>query len=201
MPSEKNKAVVRRLLAGVLAKGNEDVRREIFSADTIGIHTPGGKLVRRGQPERWWAAFPDLTQTIDMLIGEGDLVMARWTLSGTHLGELRHPLWGAIPPTGKHGTWSGVNIYRLVDGKIVETWLHRDDLSLLQQLGVTAGESPGNPAIRHHPRRADASPERLREVLGSISLTGPVPSWRFLDDDEEDEEPREQDRSGSNAGQ
>jgi hypothetical protein len=43
------------------------------------------------------------------------------------------------------------------------------------------------PGIYHHPRSPNASPERLKELLGSIKLTGPVPSGKFLDDDEEDD--------------
>jgi hypothetical protein len=43
------------------------------------------------------------------------------------------------------------------------------------------------PGIYHHPRSPLASPERLQELLGSIKLTGPVPSGKFLDEDEDDD--------------
>ena len=56
---------------------------------------------------------------------------ARWTAVGTHLGR-----WGSIEPTGKAVTFSGVNIYRLRAGKVVEISNHRDDLGLLQQVGA-----------------------------------------------------------------
>lgn len=47
------------------------------------------------------------------------------------------------------------------------------------------------PGIYHHPRSPDASPERLRQILGSIKLTGPVPPVDFFDDEEEEEELRQ----------
>ena len=66
------------------------------------------------------------------MLGEGDLVAARWTASGTHSGD-----WGDVAPTGKHVTFSGVNIFRFGDnGKVIEIWNHRDDLGLREQLGV-----------------------------------------------------------------
>jgi len=76
-------------------------------------------------------AFPDVHFTIEDQIAEGDRVVTRWTARGTHQG----PLVG-IPPTSKQVTMSGIAIYRLVDGKIVEQWGVNDMLGLLQQLGV-----------------------------------------------------------------
>jgi len=66
-------------------------------------------------------------------------VAARWTTTGTHTGA-----WGTVEPTGKRATFSGVNIFRIEDGKITEIWNHRDDLGLMQQLGVPvyAGSAP-----------------------------------------------------------
>lgn len=66
------------------------------------------------------------------MLGDGDLVAARWTASGTHSGA-----WGDVAPTGRRATFYGVNIFRFGDdGKVVEIWNHRDDLGLTEQLGV-----------------------------------------------------------------
>ena len=65
------------------------------------------------------------------MIAKGDKVVVRWTLHGTHTGEF----WG-VPPTHKVITYSGINIWRLRDGKIVEEWGSMDMLSVLQQLGL-----------------------------------------------------------------
>jgi predicted ester cyclase len=86
------------------------------------------------------ATARDLRWRIDLVIGERDLVAARWTASGTHTGK-----WGDVAPTGKLAEFSGVNIFRFGDdGKVMEIWNHRDDLGLREQLGtaVLAG-APG----------------------------------------------------------
>jgi steroid delta-isomerase-like uncharacterized protein len=77
------------------------------------------------------AAFADLHYTIDDQLADGDKVATRWTMRGTHTGELM-----GIPATGKAVTVSGIQIERIVDGKIVEHWRKSDDLGLMQQLGV-----------------------------------------------------------------
>ena len=65
------------------------------------------------------------------MLAEDDLVAARWTASGTHTGR-----WGDVEPTGRTATFSGVNIFRFANGKVVEIWNHRDDLGLREQLGA-----------------------------------------------------------------
>ncbi|MGZ4316423.1 MAG: ester cyclase, partial [Gaiellaceae bacterium] len=77
-------------------------------------------------------AFPDIAWRVDLVLGDGDLVAARWTASGTHSGA-----WGDVAPTGRRATFSGVNIFRFGDdGKVIEIWNHRDDLGLMEQLGA-----------------------------------------------------------------
>jgi predicted ester cyclase len=89
---------------------------------------PGQALIA----EQFRRAFPDLEWRVDLLLGDGNRVAARWTASGTHSGA-----WGDVPPTGTHVTFSGVNIFRFGDsGKVAEIWNHRDDLALRDQLGV-----------------------------------------------------------------
>ena len=85
------------------------------------------------------AAFPDVRFDVEIVIAEGDYVAARWTASGTHRGA-----WGDVEPTGRSVTFSGVNIFRLENGRVAELWNHRDDLGLQQQLGVAvfAGAPP-----------------------------------------------------------
>jgi steroid delta-isomerase-like uncharacterized protein len=69
--------------------------------------------------------------TIDEMIAEGDRVMVRWTFHGTHQGEFH-----SLPSTYKQATYSGINIFRIADGKIAEVWDIFDRLWLWQQLGV-----------------------------------------------------------------
>ena len=69
--------------------------------------------------------------TVDELIAENDRVMVRWTFHGTHQGE-----FSGVPPTHKPVTYSGINIFRIADGKIAEVWDLYDRLWMWQQLGV-----------------------------------------------------------------
>jgi predicted ester cyclase len=76
-------------------------------------------------------AFPDHRIDIVDMVAEGDKVVMRITFSGTHQGS-----YMGIAPTGKHFTMELINITRVVNGKAVEHWGVRDDLGMLQQLGV-----------------------------------------------------------------
>jgi steroid delta-isomerase-like uncharacterized protein len=77
------------------------------------------------------AAFPDLQVTVEDQIAEGDKVVTRYTMRGTHQGAFM-----GLPPTGKHVTVSGIQIERVVQGQIVEHWRKSDDLGMMQQLGA-----------------------------------------------------------------
>ncbi len=77
------------------------------------------------------AAFPGYQLTTENMFADGDKVVVRATLHGTHNG----PLMG-IPPTGKQVTMPFIGIYRLAGGKIVQHWIQADMLGLLQQTGA-----------------------------------------------------------------
>jgi len=136
MSLEENKALVRRFSEEVWGKGNVDVVYDIFEADYVrhdlrpGNPLPGPEGQKRIALD-FRAAFPDVQMSVDLVVAEGDMVVMRWTAEGTHTGA-----WGKIPPTGKRAAFSGVNIFRIRDGKVVELWNHRDDLGLIQQLGA-----------------------------------------------------------------
>jgi predicted ester cyclase len=77
------------------------------------------------------SAFPDAEFTIEDVLADGDKVVMRNTFSGTHRG----PFMG-IAPTGRRVSQEQIHIVRVASGQVVEHWAVRDDLSLLQQLGV-----------------------------------------------------------------
>jgi steroid delta-isomerase-like uncharacterized protein len=81
-----------------------------------------GRLIR---------AFPDLHITVEDLIAEGDKVVSRNTVTGTHQGE-----YMGIPPTGKSITYNEIFIMRFAGGRIAETWGVVDVLSQMRQLGA-----------------------------------------------------------------
>jgi steroid delta-isomerase-like uncharacterized protein len=76
-------------------------------------------------------AYPDLHITVEDLIEEGDRVVSRNTVTGTHQGE-----YMGLPPTGKSVTYNEIFIFRFVNGRVAETWGVADVLSLMKQLGV-----------------------------------------------------------------
>ena len=135
MSVEENKAQTRRAIEEFWNQGKMELLDEFFAPNYVN-HDPTHPDVSDLEGYKQWAitsrnAFPDLNVTIDDLIAEGDKVVTRWTLRGTHKGEL-----GKIPATGNQVTITGITISRIVDGKNVESWWSSDDLGFLQQLGV-----------------------------------------------------------------
>jgi predicted ester cyclase len=144
LPTESNKALWKAFFREVWGRGNLDFADSVFDPNYVRHDLrPGSSLAGpEGQKKiasDFRTAFPDLTVTIDLLFGEAEMVVARWTMSGTHTG-----LWGNVAPTGRRATFSGVNIVRFSKGKVVELWNHRDDLGLVQQIGafIYAGTTP-----------------------------------------------------------
>ena len=121
MSIEENKAVVRRFFEELLSTDNFAVADEILS--------PGFRFYFAGSPE----PFPDRRILVEDMIAEGDKVSARFTMHGTHKGELR-----GIAPTGTEVTMTGIDMIRLADGKMVEDQVEVDQLGMMQQLGVIA---------------------------------------------------------------
>jgi steroid delta-isomerase-like uncharacterized protein len=78
-------------------------------------------------------AFPDAHFTIDQEVQEGDTAVTRWTVSGTHKGDLP-----TLPASGKTFSVTGITVARLKDGKFVESWNNWDALGMMQQLGSTS---------------------------------------------------------------
>jgi steroid delta-isomerase-like uncharacterized protein len=78
-----------------------------------------------------FSAFPDNQFTIDDMVVEGDKVAIRYTMTGTHKGEIM-----GVPPTNKKVKIWMIQIDRIADGKLVEGWLRSDTLGFMQQLGV-----------------------------------------------------------------
>ena len=129
---EENKALLYRFFEE-LNKGNFTVWDELCTPGYI-YHGTAGDMTREQSKDHaasLLAAFPDLNGAIDDVIAEGDRVVARYTVRGTHQG-----VYGGLPPTGKQITLKGIEIDKLADGKFIETWTVTDTFGLLQQLGV-----------------------------------------------------------------
>jgi steroid delta-isomerase-like uncharacterized protein len=133
---EHNKAIVRRYFA---AWADPDVERAIASLDGL-IHPEfvdhaayeGQARGIEGVREfwrKWRTAFPDFTVVVHDTIAEGDRVVTRWSMEGTHLGNYEN-----LAPTGKRIGHSAISIDRVQDGLITEEWIEFDLYSLMQQL-------------------------------------------------------------------
>ena len=128
-----NRALVRRFIEDFWAGGDLS-RVEEFLAPAYVEHNllPGQEPGLEGYKRRYLAlraAFPDVRITIDDLLAEGDRVMARVSIEGTHLG----PFLGQ-PASGRIVCMAAINVYRITDGRIVERWGMQDLHGLLRQI-------------------------------------------------------------------
>lgn len=138
MSTETNKNIIRRLNEEVWERGNLAIVDELCASDAI-FHTNDPLTPDYGSGPKalkqiftlYRAAFPDTKVTLDDLIAEEDRVVTRWTARGTHKGDLL-----GTAPTNKQVTVTGMDIYRIVDGKIKENWGNWDTMGMMQQLGI-----------------------------------------------------------------
>jgi steroid delta-isomerase-like uncharacterized protein len=135
MSQDEIKSIVRYAIEEFLNKGNMTVADELFATHFIN-HSPslGTTPDREGLKQYITVVrtiMPDCHFTVEDLIAEGDKVVCRMTVHGTHSGEIM-----GIPPTGKALTTTATTILRLEGGKVVERWNNTDDLGLLQQIGI-----------------------------------------------------------------
>jgi steroid delta-isomerase-like uncharacterized protein len=135
MSTEDNKAIARRFIQ-LWGKGSLDMVDEL-AAPTISVfysmvpETIDGPEAFKQVLMMMHSGLPDADISVEEEIAEGDTVVIRWTIRGTHMSELM-----GIPPTGKQVTWTGITIYHLADGKIVEEKGEEDSLGLMRQLGA-----------------------------------------------------------------
>jgi len=132
----KNKAVIRKFVDEVLVGGNLSLVEEVFDPGYV-AHDPsnpwrqGGLEGARAFLGEFHKGLSDRAYIVEDMIEEGDLVMYRWTMRGRQTG----PFMG-IPPTGRSIEITGMDAFRLRNGKIVESWVAADALKMLQQLGI-----------------------------------------------------------------
>jgi steroid delta-isomerase-like uncharacterized protein len=135
MLAEESKDIVRRFW-GVWEEGNIDLVDELLAPDYVNRtpatpDQPTGPEGVKGVVGMFRSAMPDLRVVIEDMIAEGDKVAVRYTLEGTHEGELF-----GVPPTGRRLSIKNIAVERVSDGKIREHWRVTDSLDMMQQLGV-----------------------------------------------------------------
>jgi predicted ester cyclase len=136
MPKEDLKALQRHFYEEA-NKGREAllaVSRDMADPNVV-IHGGSGRDMGPNDYVQWvnalYGALPDVHITLDDIIVEGDKVVVRYTVTGTHKGTYM----GIIPTNKKVSFWA-IEIDRMVNGKFVECWARYDTLGLMQQLGL-----------------------------------------------------------------
>ena len=130
--SEQNKAIMRRIYDEVFSNGNLAVVDELVVKDVIEHEEgPQGSEGLKQTVTMFRTAFPDLQFSVEDMIAEGDKVVSRITMRGTHKGEFM-----GIPATDKTFAVQAIDIIRFANGKAVEHWGLSDSAAMMKQLGV-----------------------------------------------------------------
>ena len=134
MSTDENKAMVRRFFALGPSQGDLKAADELL-ADDFTLHVPLScspgvqgmdKVITACR-----AAFEHLEVTVEDMVAEGDRVAARFTARGIHKGTFM-----GRPATGKSITMTGIEIFRIENGRIAELWGEANLRGLMQQLGI-----------------------------------------------------------------
>ena len=136
--SDQNETILHRWFEEVWNKGRAEAIDEMFACDGIVHGLAGESSEELCGPEGFKPffqsfrnAFPDLKVTVEDTVSEGDKVVARCTVRGTHTGE-----GIGIAPTEQPVEFSGICIVRVKDGQVVEAWNNFDFMKMFQQMGV-----------------------------------------------------------------
>jgi steroid delta-isomerase-like uncharacterized protein len=128
-----NKELMRRFYKEVFGDWNMALVDEVVSPQFVSHDwpegTPTGTQPFLGFYSAIRSALPDARYEVDDLIAEGDKVVVRWRLLGTHKGD-----FGGFAATGRPIELKGVAIYRLEDGKLMERWVVADLYAVLQEM-------------------------------------------------------------------
>lgn len=131
---EENKALVRRYYQEVLTGRDRDLLARLLDSSFVS-HGSGGPAVGAGAyaaaVAATHAAFPDLVVTVHDQVAEADMVVTRWSATGTHAGD-----FAGMPATGRRVTVTGIHIHRVRHGRLIEHWEELDLLGVLRQLGM-----------------------------------------------------------------
>ena len=119
---EENKAIVHSLIEA-MNEQNLALLDELIAPDKVESFEQGMTMDYKG--------FPDFYTNIEDIIAEGEKVWFRVKDTGTYTGE-----YLGFTPTGKKITWTVIDIFHMIDGKIAEGWNIQDELDFLKQLGV-----------------------------------------------------------------
>lgn len=141
MSLEDNKQVVHRLYEEGINRHDAPGAAAFYTADALNHGRRVGREGMQAVFEALFSTFPDFHYDIDQSIAEGDRVVCKVTMTGTHLGRptLEQAFTGmltGVAPTGKKVRVHQFHLFRIADGRICAHEAVRDDLSMLLQLGL-----------------------------------------------------------------
>ena len=162
-----NEAIIKTQL-DEMNSGDWKTALGLYTTDTRNFGRKVGKAVMAQIFSDIYATFPDFQQKIVDIVAVGDSVIVREKMSGTHNGVGRIPVNGGllvgVPPTHKHYVIDAIHWYTLKGGKIVDHYAVRDDLAMMQQLGLSAEPKPFDwasfAAVANRPAVEGAPPAR-----------------------------------------
>ena len=132
---EQNKAIVLKWFGEVKESNFESLYEELFDADSKQYIPPNAEPLSfedyKPMAQNIYNAFPEITHTVDEIVAEGDMVVAKILVHTVHKGE-----FFGIPATGKDLEWTSIAIFQLSEGKIKARWEIADILGIMEQLGM-----------------------------------------------------------------
>ncbi len=148
---KRNEDVVRHFIENGINWGNIQSGLLDLAADTKNFGRPAGREGFRRVLEDLHTTFPDYHYEIEEMVAEGDSVVMRCKVSGTHRGigklHVNGGMLVGVEPTQKHFEVQHIQWFKLRNGKIVDHYATRDDIGMMRQLGLLppAPASPTNP--------------------------------------------------------
>ncbi len=140
-----NERVVETQLAE-MNRGDWRSALDVYTRDTRNFGRVVGRAVMERIFQDIYATFPDFRQKVVEIVAVGDNVIVRERMSGTHDGVGRIPVNGGmlvgVPPTRRHYEIDAIHWYKVRDGKIVDHYAVRDDLAMMQDLGLSPKPAP-----------------------------------------------------------
>jgi predicted ester cyclase len=140
-----NAATIRSQIE-MMNRGDWKGALDYYTSDSRNFGRPVGRAVMSRIFEDIYGTFPDFRAEILDMAAVGDSVIVRTRTSGTHKGVGKIPVNGGmlvgVAPTDKHFEVSAIHWYKLKDGKIVDHYATRDDLAMMQQLGLSPEPKP-----------------------------------------------------------
>jgi predicted ester cyclase len=132
-----NKRLVRRFYKEVYGDWNMSLVDEVVSPRFTSHDWPEGSPTGPQGFAAFYSAIrtalPDARYEVDDMIAEGDKVVVRWRLLGTHQGDFR-----GIAPTGRAIALKGIAIYRVDGGMLMERWVVTDLHGLLEEISESS---------------------------------------------------------------